>query len=107
MIFFVFWQRSKIVFHLRLLLTEKKIIFTKEIIDIKQGDESGGNVIVLKNITSFKELDVAKTNFIATVSHELKTPLASSDFSLKLLEDERIEHAVGRTERSASKFKGG
>src|SRR5204863_2019197 len=26
----------------------------------------------------------------ATISHELKTPLASSDFSLKLLEDERI-----------------
>jgi len=47
-------------------------------------------VIVLKNITPFKELDAAKTNFIATVSHELKTPLASSDFSLKLLEDERV-----------------
>jgi signal transduction histidine kinase len=44
----------------------------------------------VKNITSFKELDVAKTNFIATISHELKTPLASSDFSLKLLEDERV-----------------
>ena len=47
-------------------------------------------MIVLRNITSFKELDVAKTNFIATISHELKTPLAASDFSLKLLEDERI-----------------
>jgi signal transduction histidine kinase len=47
-------------------------------------------VIVVKNITSFKELDQAKTHFIATVSHELKTPLASSDFSLKLLEDARI-----------------
>jgi signal transduction histidine kinase len=35
-------------------------------------------------------LDVAKTDFIATISHELKTPLASSDFSLKLLEDDRI-----------------
>ena len=44
----------------------------------------------MKNITSFKELDVAKTNFIATISHELKTPLAASDFSLKLLSDERI-----------------
>ena len=50
---------------------------------------SKNTVIVVKNITSFKELDVAKTNFIATVSHELKTPLASSDFSLKLLEDHR------------------
>ena len=52
--------------------------------------ETKNKVIVLKNITSFKELDVAKTNFIATISHELKTPLASSDFSLKLLEDERV-----------------
>jgi len=33
---------------------------------------------------------VAKTNFLATISHELKTPLASSDFGLKLLQDERI-----------------
>ena len=33
---------------------------------------------------------MAKTDFIATISHELKTPLASSDFSLKLLEDDRI-----------------
>ena len=56
--------------------------------EISQG-EAKNKVIVLKNITSFKELDAAKTNFIATISHELKTPLASSDFSLKLLEDER------------------
>ena len=35
-------------------------------------------------------MDVAKTNFISTVSHELKTPLASSDLSLKRLKDERI-----------------
>jgi signal transduction histidine kinase len=63
--------------------------FNKEIIEVNQ-EGSNSRVIVFKNITSFKELDVAKTNFIATISHELKTPLASSDFSLKLLEDERI-----------------
>ncbi len=63
--------------------------FTKEMVEVEQGDVKN-KVIVLKNITSFKELDVAKTNFIATVSHELKTPLAASDFSLKLLEDERV-----------------
>ncbi len=44
-----------------------------------------GEVIILKNITSFKELDVAKTNFIATVSHELKTPIASIQMGLELL----------------------
>lgn len=63
--------------------------FIKEVIEVEQGDAKN-KVIVLKNITSFKELDVAKTNFIATVSHELKTPLAASDFSLKLLEDKRL-----------------
>lgn len=52
--------------------------------------KSAGSVYILKNITQFKELDEAKTNFIATVSHELKTPLSSIKMSLKLLNDERI-----------------
>lgn len=46
-----------------------------------------GDVIILRNITIFKELDFAKTNFIATVSHELKTPIASIKMSLQLLEN--------------------
>ena len=49
-----------------------------------------GYVIVLQNITSYKELDLAKTNFIATVSHELKTPLSSIKLSLQLLDDSRV-----------------
>jgi signal transduction histidine kinase len=72
----------------KIVVDNKENYFTKELIEIPQED-SKNTVIVVKNITSFKELDVAKTNFIATISHELKTPLASSDFSLKLLEDER------------------
>lgn len=74
----------------KIVVEGKENYFTKEIIDIKQEEDKPGSVIVLRNITSFKELDVAKTNFIATISHELKTPLASSDFSLKLLEDSRV-----------------
>jgi NtrC-family two-component system sensor histidine kinase KinB len=72
----------------KVVVDGKENYFTKEIIEVKQEDAKS-TVIVVKNVTSFKELDVAKTNFIATVSHELKTPLASSDFSLKLLEDHR------------------
>lgn len=72
----------------KIVVENRENYFVKEIIEVSQG-ETKNKVIVLKNITSFKELDVAKTNFIATISHELKTPLASSDFSLKLLEDER------------------
>lgn len=47
-------------------------------------------MILLKNITQFQELDLAKTNFIATISHELKTPIASIKLSSKLLEDSRV-----------------
>lgn len=74
----------------KIVVNDKENYFTKEQIDIQQEKDLIGHVIILKNITPFKELDVAKTNFIATISHELKTPLASSDFSLRLLEDERV-----------------
>lgn len=51
---------------------------------------AAGEVYMLKNITQYKEHDEARTNFIATVSHELKTPISSIKMSLKLLEDPRI-----------------
>lgn len=57
---------------------------------IKASNKTAGEVYVLKNITQYKELDEAKTNFIATVSHELKTPISSIKMSLKLIADERI-----------------
>lgn len=74
----------------KIVVDNKEQFFSKETIEINNAEGSIGTMLVLKNITPYKELDVAKTNFIATVSHELKTPLASSDFSLKLLEDERV-----------------
>ncbi|WP_207420667.1 HAMP domain-containing sensor histidine kinase [Desertivirga brevis] len=46
---------------------------------------SAGSVFILRNITQFKELDQAKTHFIATVSHELKTPISSILMSLDIL----------------------
>jgi PAS domain S-box-containing protein len=49
-----------------------------------------GHVILLRNVTEYKELDSAKTNFIANVSHEFKTPISSIKMSLQLLENEQI-----------------
>ena len=74
----------------------KESYFAKETLrmtSVPTGEKKGvpiGYVIILKNITAFKELDLAKTNFIATVSHELKTPIASIQMCSHLLEDERI-----------------
>lgn len=52
--------------------------------------KSMGYVILLKNITEFKELDSAKTTFISTISHELKTPISAILMSQQLLEDKRV-----------------
>lgn len=52
--------------------------------------DDAGTVLILSNITEFKELDNAKTNFISIISHELKTPISAILMSLKLLEDKRI-----------------
>jgi NtrC-family two-component system sensor histidine kinase KinB len=57
---------------------------------LRIASRSAGKVYVLRNITEFKERDEAKTNFIATISHELKTPISSIKMSLKLLNDERV-----------------
>lgn len=56
----------------------------------EQSKQFVGNIIILNNITNYKELDSAKTNFISTVSHEMKTPISSILMSLQLLADDRL-----------------
>ncbi len=74
----------------------KQNYFDLEVIDInivptgEEGAQFIGQFILLKDVTRFKELDVAKTNFIGTVSHELKTPIASIRMGIQLLENKRI-----------------
>ncbi|WP_185816943.1 sensor histidine kinase [Hymenobacter metallilatus] len=50
-----------------------------------------GHILSLRNVSDFKKLDEVKSNYLATISHELKTPLASIKLSLMLLQDERTE----------------
>ena len=53
-------------------------------------NEFVGQIITLRNVSDFKKLDQVKSNFLATVSHELKTPLSSINLNTKLLQDERL-----------------
>ena len=73
-------------------------------------DELFGVAVVLYDVTRFRLLDAAKTDLVATVSHELKTPLTSVRMALHLLlektigalnpkQDELLEAARDDTER--------
>ncbi|MEO7210245.1 MAG: ATP-binding protein [Chitinophagaceae bacterium] len=81
---------------IKIYADNKESYFKKEIIPIKiipAGEKKEveiGNVILLQNITPYKELDFAKTSFIANVSHELKTPISSIKMSLQLLENKQV-----------------
>ncbi|HBB93573.1 MAG: hypothetical protein A2X22_02730 [Bacteroidetes bacterium GWF2_49_14] len=80
---------------IRLDIKGEDIYYEKEIQEISLAHHNDikehlmGYVVILKNVTKYMELDLAKTNFIATVSHELKTPLSAIKFSLQLLENEK------------------
>jgi signal transduction histidine kinase len=50
-----------------------------------------GVAVVLNDVTRFRLLDGAKTHLVATVSHELKTPLTSVRMALHIL----LEKTVG------------
>ncbi len=70
---------------------DKKIFLEKDILHVSAGPHhKGGYVIVLKNITDLKKQAIANTQFMASVSHEMKTPVAAIDMSLKLLQDQRL-----------------
>ena len=80
---------------LKIYADNKESYFQVKYLPVKMtGSDSGakdsGTVIMLKNITEFHQRDVAKTTFISTISHELKTPISAILMSQQLLADNRM-----------------
>ena len=67
-----------------------------ETLDAANKPTPAGHIFCLRNVSDFKKLDEVKSGFLATISHELKTPLASIKLSLLLLQNERTTDAERR-----------
>jgi len=66
--------------------------FLPRVLAMRDKDNAlNGVAVVLYDVTRFRLLDSAKTNLVATVSHELNTPLTSVRMALHLL----LEKSVG------------
>ena len=55
-------------------------------VPLRQDGRSFGTILTLQDITYLRDQDRARTNLVATLSHELKTPLTSIALSTGLLE---------------------
>ncbi|MFB6286261.1 MAG: ATP-binding protein [Candidatus Bipolaricaulia bacterium] len=53
------------------------------------GDEMLAAILLLRDVTELQELNRLKSEFVATASHELKTPLTSIGMSVRLLRERR------------------
>ncbi|HEY9166236.1 MAG TPA: ATP-binding protein [Candidatus Kryptonia bacterium] len=49
-----------------------------------------GVILILQDVTQFKELDKMKSEFLARVSHEFRTPLTSINMTLDILKEEHV-----------------
>jgi signal transduction histidine kinase len=70
---------------------EESHFFLPRILPICDSDGATvGAAVLLEDVTRFRLLDDVKSNLVATVSHELKTPLTSIRLVLHLLLEENI-----------------
>ena len=62
------------------------------------GDDEGddvGAVVVLNDVTRLKRLEAVRRDFVANVSHELKTPVTSIKGFAETLEDGALDESGG------------
>lgn len=81
---------------IKIIHNEKENYYKKELLHIEivpTGEifkQVVGHVIILRNITEFKELDLSKSRFITAVSHEFKAPITSMKLSMDSLLGDKV-----------------
>lgn len=95
MIDFEPWEEKEYA-SLKVLDGQQERLFSKNMVNVSAqptGENREilvGHVIILSDITDFVEKDAAKTKFIASLSHELKTPVAAIEMSTNLLNNGKV-----------------
>ena len=68
-----------------IVLEGKEHFFTKEAFAIGEQTALLGYVLSMQDVSHFKDLDRQRADFLATISHELKTPLSTINLNSNLL----------------------
>lgn len=63
---------------------------------LRDASGEGGAVVVVEDITDIRHLENVRRDFVANVSHELKTPVASIKGFVEILLEERAEDPADR-----------
>ncbi|MFP5297655.1 MAG: ATP-binding protein [Actinomycetota bacterium] len=62
-------------------------------------ETGAGWVVLVRDITHQREVEMAKSDFLATISHELRTPLTSIKGSIQVLGRDDLDRAPGSREQ--------
>ncbi len=82
-------------------ITINNRVYFATVSSVKSNETEIGRVCILRDITHFKELDALKSEFVATVSHDLRAPLTLINGYLTMLEmvgqiNERQSHYIAQ-----------
>jgi NtrC-family two-component system sensor histidine kinase KinB len=83
-------QRVEVELHVR----GRDHIYVLKSVPLRQDGRSFGTILILQDITYLRSREQARTNLVATLSHELKSPLTSLALSAQLLQ--RSSGSVGQ-----------
>ncbi len=72
-------------------ITEPEVEAGNRLIEVRAAPLEDGALAILRDVTEERQIQRAKTEFIATASHELKTPITALSGYLEMLEYEKDE----------------